>query len=200
MSVAITFKKTGSLTLVLKTPSEISSELEVIERCKEDPQHFRILYDRYFPDIFRFVYRRMGDREIAADVTSQVFVKALSAIPGYRNTGVPFSAWVYRIAINEINSFYRKSKKERVIRVEDADLQNLTHELPSDHQDERLAQLLAVVSTLEPENVYLLELRFFEGRSFREMGEILELKEVTVKKKVHRLLLKIKGKLKNSAS
>jgi RNA polymerase sigma-70 factor, ECF subfamily len=75
--------------------------------AKSDPEAFGLLYDRYCEAIYRFVYRRLRDREAAEDVTGEVFFKALRAIGGYRPSVAPFSAWLYRIAANAVTDHLR---------------------------------------------------------------------------------------------
>jgi RNA polymerase sigma-70 factor (ECF subfamily) len=77
------------------------------EQSRADPEAFGALYDRYADRIYRFVYRRLPDRESAEDVTAEVFFKALRAIGAYRPETAPFSAWLYRIAANAVTDYLR---------------------------------------------------------------------------------------------
>ncbi len=86
---------------------EHADEVSLVERAKQDPSAFGELYDRHFHQIYRFVYSRVRDQSIAEDVTSEVFMKALKAIPRYQDTGRPFAAWLYQIAVNAIADRYR---------------------------------------------------------------------------------------------
>ena len=74
----------------------------LVERSRSDPEAFGLLYDRYCDQIFRFVQRRLFDRDTAEDVTAEVFVKALKAIDTYRPQTAPFGAWLHRIAANAV--------------------------------------------------------------------------------------------------
>ena len=82
-------------------------EKRLIERAKRDPREFGALYDRHFQQIYRFVYSRVREQTAAEDVTSEVFIKALKAMPRYQETGRPFAAWLYQIAVNAIADRYR---------------------------------------------------------------------------------------------
>src|SRR3989442_1710399 len=82
-------------------------ERELVERAKEDPDAFGALYDRYFPQIYRFAYSRVRDQSLAEDVTSEVFFKALRNIRRYTYSGHPFSSWLYQITLNAIADHYR---------------------------------------------------------------------------------------------
>src|SRR5438128_12137630 len=82
-------------------------ERELVERAKEDPDAFGALYDRYFPQIYRFAYSRVRDQSLAEDVTSEVFFKALKNIKRYTYSGHPFSSWLYQITLNAVADQYR---------------------------------------------------------------------------------------------
>ena len=87
--------------------SSRDEEKRLIERAKRDPREFGALYDRHFQQIYRFVYSRVREQTAAEDVTSEVFIKALKAMPRYQDTGRPFAAWLYQIAVNAIADRYR---------------------------------------------------------------------------------------------
>ena len=93
-----------------------------IEEAKKDPVNFEPLYNRYFQPVFRFIYQRMDSKEVTADVASQVFLKALLNIHKYSFMGLPFFAWLCRIAISEIGNHYERSKKYRAINIETSGL------------------------------------------------------------------------------
>src|SRR5438309_11433893 len=82
-------------------------ERELVERAKEDPDAFGALYDRYFPQIYRFAYCRVRDQSLAEDVTSEVFFKALKNIKRYTYSGHAFSSWLYQITLNAVADHYR---------------------------------------------------------------------------------------------
>jgi RNA polymerase sigma-70 factor (ECF subfamily) len=90
-------------------PAEID-DATLVERARTDADAFGYLYDRYCEAIYRFVYRRLGEREAAEDVTADVFFKALRAIDSYRPQTAPFSAWLYRIAQNAVIDHLRVRK------------------------------------------------------------------------------------------
>lgn len=183
---------------MLLTPSDIENEQRLIEKAKQNSAEFRPLYEHYYKPIFLFVLRRTGDKEITADITSQVFLKALQGIGKYTHQGVPFSAWLYRIAINEVNMFFRKQKNERFVTVEAESLvhlhEELTGELSVDNLKDRLGDML---QKLPEGELQLIELRFFEKLSFKEIAQMLEITEVNAKVKVYRSLDKLKKYFKN---
>ncbi len=167
-------------------------EKQLIEESKTNPQSFERLYIKYYEQILKFVYKRVESLDDARDLTSSVFIKALANIPKYKDMGFPFSSWLYRIAINEINMFYRKSKKARVISLNEYGLKNLANE-SSDVDPEMLMALKRSLLHLSPEELFLIELRFFEDKAFAEMGVILDISEANAKIRTYRALDKLRS-------
>ena len=94
----------------MSTQPARDDERELVERAKADPEAFGALYDRHFHQIYRFVYSRVREQTAAEDVTSEVFVKALRGIGRYQDTGRPFTAWLYQIAVNAVADRYRSAR------------------------------------------------------------------------------------------
>ena len=170
---------------------DIEQEQKLIEDSKKDPQAFERLYVKYYEQILKFVYKRIESLDDARDITSTVFINALSNISRYKDMGFPFSSWLYRIAINEINMFYRKSKKQRIISLNEYGLKTLVSET-DDVDPELLVTLKKSLLHLTAEELNLIELRFFENRPFAEMGEILEISEANAKVRTYRVLDKLR--------
>ena len=80
------------------TVHQLSSEVNDIKKAKKDLTHFNVLYDRYYVRIFQFVYQRVQNESQAADITSEIFIKAMENIGSYKFMGVPFASWLFRIA------------------------------------------------------------------------------------------------------
>jgi RNA polymerase sigma-70 factor, ECF subfamily len=87
-----------------------TEEGQLVARAKTDPSAFGELYELHFQRMYRFVYSRVQDRAVAEDVTSEVFMKALRSIGRYQDTGRPFSAWLYQIAVNAVADRYRSQR------------------------------------------------------------------------------------------
>lgn len=177
-------------------PPEIKEEEECIDAAKKDPRKFEMLYKKYFEQIFRFVYQRLDDKNTANDITQQTFVNALQNINKYENRGLPFASWLYRIAINELNKWFRAQKVTRTINIETAGLENLFEEIEEQPYQEYNEKLKRILTELEPENLMLVEMRFFEKRSFKEIGSILNITENNAKVRLYRLLDRFKKVLK----
>lgn len=174
------------------TEDKLRQELKWVQYAKEDPKGFEPLYNKYYEQIFRYVYQRMNDKELAFDVTSQVFLKALNNIHKYEFRGVPFASWLYRIAKSELYQSFRDKKARRTVNVESMHLFEMIEDWEEDTSDENRQILLSIISQLEDEEIQLLELRFFEKRSFREVGEILDITENNAKVKSHRVVKKMR--------
>ena len=120
-----TFRRTVSADAML-------SEWTEIQAAQKDAAMFRPLYNRYFEQIFQFIYKRTLNEDLCADICSQVFLKAMQRLDGYTFQGVPFSAWLFRIASNEVAQHYRTTQKSRVVSVEDFTLNSIIDELDTD--------------------------------------------------------------------
>ncbi|HSY62274.1 MAG TPA: sigma-70 family RNA polymerase sigma factor [Cytophaga sp.] len=168
-------------------------ELQLIEASKKDPAAFRPLYEKYHEPVFRYIYQRSDDKEAAFDITQQVFIKALIHLSRYTFKGVPFSSWLYRIAKSEVYKAIEKNKVQRTLNMDVNGLKELLHEAEADEilvQKEK--SLTLCMSQLPDADIQLIEMRFFESRAFKEMGQILEMTENNAKVKVYRILEKLK--------
>jgi len=174
------------------TEDKLLKERQWIVAAQKNPNGFAPLYKKYYEQIFRYVYQRMDDSETAFDVTSQVFLKALNNIHKYEYRGVPFASWLYRIAKSELYQSYRDKKSRRTVSVESFQLFELIEDLEEDKTIENRKLLLNIISDLNESEVEIVELRFFEKRSYKEIGEILDVTENNAKVKAHRIVKKMK--------
>ncbi|MCW3085548.1 MAG: polymerase, sigma-24 subunit, subfamily [Bacteroidetes bacterium] len=183
-----------------KNENELKLELQQVQAAKSNPARFDVLYDRYYKSIFVFVYRRTGNEDLTADITSQVFLKALINIRKYEYKGVPFSAWLFRIAFNEINMYFRKNNADRVVSLERSNVGALIAEVQEEDNSEQQSRMMAALKQMGEEDLQLIELRFFEKRSFAEVGNIIGITENNAKVKLYRTLDKIKKLMGGSSS
>jgi len=179
---------------------DLSEEKKLIMEAKKDPEVFGLLYDKYYQPIFRYTLRRTANIELAKDLTSQTFFKALKGLGKFRWQNVPFSAWLYRIATNEVNSFYRKQKKFIQITLDkipeipskdnpDKELEIAEKELKS---KEEFIKLHQSISKLNPTYQTVIALRFFEKKKISEVSQILSKPEGTIKSQIHRAIKELK--------
>jgi RNA polymerase sigma-70 factor (ECF subfamily) len=175
---------------------DIRREYDIIERSKRDPKVFGELYETYFDRIYYFLLRQTGDEDLAGDLCSQTFVNVLHHLPQYEFRGYPFSAWLYKIATNEINKHYRKNKGKKVFSIEEVRVRELVERSESssasEWDEEMIERLLAYLKDLPTEMLQVLELRFFEDKDFREIAFILDITESGAKMRTYRALDKLR--------
>ncbi len=176
---------------------EIENEGSEIEAAKENPDHFEVLYNRYFSMVFGFVFNRTSNKQLAADISSQVFLKAMLNLKKYKAKGVPFSAWLFRISINEISTFYRQTKRERTVSLDKTGAEFFAENIETNLGEDLFAGVLKILETLPEDKVRLIEMRFFENRPYSEIADILGISVSNAKVKVHRIIQKIKNKTSN---
>lgn len=148
--------------------------------------------------MFLFVYKRVQDEDTTADLVSQLFLKAMTKLGGYQFRGLPFSAWLYRIAVNEVNQFFRDSQKKRHVSINKIDLEGLMMEAEEPVSDDNLQVLVASFQILNPDELEFLEMRYFEKIPFRDLAEIFQITETNAKVRMHRLLKKLKQYMEQS--
>jgi len=172
-----------------------NEEIYLVENAKTDAAAFGKLYDKYYDPVFRFILHRTADYDVAKDITSDVFTKVMKKLWTFRWRNVAFSAWLFKVANNEINSYFRKLKYEKV------DIENYSEKLSdsSDNADYHISreesdlqekkvflELHSVIKKLDVKYQEVIVLRYFEEKSFREIAVIVGKSEGTVKSLVHR--------------
>jgi len=174
------------------TSDHLREEIEWIRRAKSNPEDFAPLYRKYHEQIFRYIHQRMNDEELAFDITSQVFMKAMKKLHTYEFRGFPFASWLYRIAKSEIYQNFRDNKTDRIVNIDSVQIADVIEELDQDESEENKQWLIHCLSKMNESDIELIELRFFELRSFKEIGEILDITENNAKVKCFRSLKKLK--------
>jgi len=170
----------------------------LVERAKRDPEAFGELYDSHFDRIYAYIYRKTGDRQIAEDLTSETFMKALAHIQGYRYTGQPFAAWLYRIAANAVTDHFRS---RRVTTSLDEGLQLPDRGTSPEEAALRLDDQQAVaraIQSLSPDQQDVILLRYSSDMKLRDIGQVIGKTEGAVKALMFRALNSLKGKLTES--
>lgn len=174
------------------TDPELDKERDIIERSRKDPAAFGELYEIYFDRIFNFVYRQTDDEELAGDLCSQTFINALNSLSRYEFRGIPFSAWLYRIARNEINKHYRKNKRKNVFSIEEVKVRELIERSDENWDEELVQKLVNFMKDLPTDMLQVLELRFFEDKDFKDIAFILDITESGAKMRTYRALDKLR--------
>ena len=174
------------------TRTDIAAEEAEIEAAKRDPRLFAPLYNRYYARILGFIYGRVERKDDAYDIAQQTFIAALENIGKYKPTGVPYSALLFRIALNELNRFYRKAKVRQAVSVDDEQVADVLVEMGEENSAETDARLMKALEQLEPEEMQLLQMRFFDKIPFKDLCDILDISETACKARVYRLLERLK--------
>jgi len=179
-----------------KTMTISENEEDYIIAATKDLSKFSFLYDKYYIRIFRFIYQRVESEDTAADITSIVFLKAMENLKKYDYRGLPFGSWLYRIALNEVYQEHRSNKIELVYNINTTELKTIaTDELDAIEKEEMINTVLKAVSLLERDEIELIQMKYFEKFSYKQIAEIKELTEVNAKVKVHRIIQKLKTKI-----
>jgi len=177
--------------------SEPLGDLELVTLIHEDPSAFGQLYERYVTKIYNYVYYRTGNHHDAEDLTGRVFYRALMHIDRFVDRGVPFSAWLYRIAHNLVANWHRDHARRQELSLEDITLTGALRETPevATEANEDRAWLMRAIHTLPVERQELLILKYVENLSNAEIGEIMGRTEGAIKSLYHRTLLSLRDDL-----
>ncbi|MGZ3882770.1 MAG: RNA polymerase sigma factor [Bacteroidia bacterium] len=174
------------------TNAQLQDEQLIIEAAKANPERFGPLYDKYYKQIFGYVYQRMDCKDTAFDLTAQVFLKALTNLPKYEYKGVPFASWLYRIAHSEVMQLFRDQKNKRAVNADIGDLRGICEEVEEPFFEEYLPVIKQLIKELPEEDLQLVEMRFFEKRAFKDIADILNITENNAKVRMYRVLERLK--------
>lgn len=165
-------------------PSQLSPDEEraILAQLGKKPDAFRVLYRHYFPRVYAYVAYRVPSQQDAEDLTSDIFLKVVEAISGFEHRGGgSFAAWVFRIAHNTVQQFYRGSNRY------DVDLDEIDHLHSAEHLPdeafllkERVGVLQRHIRLLTPRRQEIVTLRFFGGLRNQDIAAVLDLDERTV--------------------
>ncbi len=163
-----------------------------VEKAQANPQHFEVLYKAFLEEIYRFVYYKTSAREVAEDLTSQIFMQALEHIKQFRyQSGARFSSWLYTIARNMIVDHYRKQRPVAAL----DDTEPLAVAVPAtagqnvdqQFQEQRVQTLLQQLPSADQE---ILRLRLWQEKEYGEISEIMQLNQIAVRARYSRALKK----------
>jgi len=169
-------------------------EAALVRAAQRERSQFAALYDRYIDRIYAYTRSRTSSDDDAADLTRQVFVRTLDALPRYRSEGVPFAAWLFRIARNATVD-YRRRQRTAVAWDSVPEAQHPHDDLdPEDsilHLDD-IERLRLLLRELEPETRELLALRFAARLTIAEIAAVIGKSEEATKKRILRALHSLK--------
>lgn len=176
------------------------SDADLVELAQAGRREaFGELYERYAEKIYSYIYFRTSNHHDAEDLTARVFYRGMAHIESYTERGVPFQAWLYRIAHNLVANWHRDQGRRRVIPLDEYIATSLKADAP-----ERLAEdneerevLLRAIRRLPEERQQLLTLKFVDGMSNIEIGEIMDRTEGAVKSLYHRTLIALRDDMQS---
>lgn len=152
---------------------------------------FGELYQLYMKPLYRFVYSKVGNQEVAEDLTQTTFLKMLESLSSF-SFGSSFKTWLYRIALNTVMDHWRSVYKGRTLPLEDfiGILKANSEEIDQEEQQKKEKLVHEVIMELSPREQRILELRFLQGYSIKEVAQELELSLSNVKVIQHRAIRK----------
>jgi RNA polymerase sigma-70 factor (ECF subfamily) len=181
------------------TDTGANDETELIRQAKIDQEAFALLYERYHQKIYNYIYYRVGNHHDAEDLTARVFHRALLHIQTYVERGLPFQAWLYRIAHNLVANWHRDRNRRKVIPLDEFVAARLRVDAPDGATEAREEQerLMSAIRELPEERQQLLILKFVDRLSNQEIGEIMDRSEGAIKSLYHRTLLSLRETLED---
>lgn len=171
------------------------TEKKLIENSRKDKTQFSPIYHHYKDHVFKYCYYRVNDKTIAEDLTSIIFEKALKGLDNFQWQGVSFSAWLFRIARNQLIDYYRKSnKRDATIGVDYLDTFESNEKTPHERVEEMFAEdlLYSVLKQLPPREREIIYYKFYDGYTNRLIADITSLSETNVGTIIYRALKKLK--------
>jgi len=170
------------------------NDIEIIKKCLDwDLKHFWKIYDKYIDKIYKFVYLKVSDKEIAEDIVGDVFLSALNNLKNFRlDENSSFNSWIYKIAHNKVIDYYKKNDKIKTEEICD----NLTLEYIEDYawnieSKDKLKQVIKYLQDIKKEHREIIIYRIWYDLSFNEISEITWKSVDNCKKISSRILKKI---------
>lgn len=166
----------------------------IIKASNGDPEAFGELYERYIGRIYSYIYYRTGNYRDAEDLTARVFMRAMRHISNYQDRGLPFSAWLYRIAHNLVANWHRDNSRKKEIPLEDTFNIHYRGDIPEGAflKNEEAIHLYRLIQKLSPERQQLIILKFVEHLPNAEIGLIMGRTEGAIKSLYHRTLIALR--------
>ena len=179
----------------MKDRSQDAGERRLVEAAQKDPGRFGELYEINFERVYAYIARRVGNREEAQDLTAEVFHQALANLARFEWRGLPFAAWLLRIASNAIADSWKSKAREQGNPCAE---EPLSHDIGVDEL-ERRAKLFCLVTTLPSDQRRVIEMRFAQEKSIREIGKELGRTDGAIKQLQYRGLEALRAQLDSSS-
>ncbi|MCA1604070.1 MAG: sigma-70 family RNA polymerase sigma factor [Acidobacteria bacterium] len=179
----------------MKGPENQHHERLLIEAAQQDPSRFAELYELHFERVYAYIARRVRERSAAEELTSQVFHQALLNIGKFKWRGVPFAAWLFRIAANSIADRSQRLARDSGVGLEDQSEGGNTSPETDLEQIEVLSRVYQIVDELPWDQRYVIRLRFAEEKSIREIAQKLSRSEGAIKQLQFRALKNLRARM-----
>jgi RNA polymerase sigma-70 factor (ECF subfamily) len=183
---------------------DLEQEKKLVENAKSDKQALGEVYDYYYDRIFNYIYRRCGDIHVTEDVTAETFINVVENINKYKaRKGINFSAWLYKIATNALNMYFRKQNHYKFIPPEDFDIYYKGPSLDVEIAEAEVVfsnasefqKIREILLNLDQKYQTVIHLKFFETKSYEEISYITGIKVGTLKSHLSRALEHIRKNL-----
>lgn len=179
----------------MKALKKEADERLLIEAAQQDPARFADLYEINFERVYAYAVRRVRDRAEAEDLTAEVFHQALANLKRFEWRGIPFAAWLFRIAANLISDRWQRSGRE----ITDEETIDAAQVSPAEIEEvERRATLFKLVDTLPAEQKNVVVLRFVEQKSIKEVARAIRKTEGAVKQLQFRALSNLRARMEGA--
>jgi RNA polymerase sigma-70 factor, ECF subfamily len=181
----------------LKALSKEADERRLIETAQRDPARFAELYENNFERVYAYVVRRVGDRAETEDITSEVFHHALANLQRFEWRGIPFAAWLFRIAANLISDRWQRKSREPLAD-EPEEIEAAQAAAVEIEDVERKATLFRLVETLPAEQQRVVVLRFVQEKSIKEVAREICKSEGAVKQLQFRAISALRARMEGA--
>ena len=192
----VTLTESQTAEISLKALKREADERLLIEAAQQDPARFADLYEMNFERVYAYIVRRVRDRSETEDLTSEVFQQALANLKRFEWRGIPFAAWLFRIAANLISDRWQRSGREVT---DDSGIIDSAQVSPAEIEEvERRATLFRLVDTLPAEQKRVVVLRFVEQKSIKEVAREVRKTEGAVKQLQFRALSSLRARMEGA--
>lgn len=182
-----------TMHLTTNTTDADFEEHRLIDDVRKDPGKFGVLYKKYANPVYRYIFTRTGNKQIAEDITSQTFLSALESFTKFRQDG-NFGSWLFTIARNKVNDHFRRSKT--VSPIHEAELiEDGSDPLASSIQSDQSKIVQSLIKKLSEDEQELLRLRFIAELSYSNIARLSHKSEDAVKKSIYRLLARLQSQV-----
>ena len=183
--------------LTARNKEREADERLLVEAAQKDPACFAELYENNFERVYAYIVRRVGDRAETEDITSEVFHQALANLKRFEWRGIPFAAWLYRIAANLISDRWQRTNREQVAD-EPEQIESVQANSKEFEEVEHRATLYRMVDTLPAEQRRVVVLRFVEEKSIKEVAREIRKTEGAVKQLQFRALTTLRARMEGA--